>query len=105
MSALDLLPDEIRGWVVARDVRLRADLLVIPDAEAAGWVVTFNRDHWHNGTRFHRGAIHVWASHRGWVRTKLAREADGVERFSRDPEAFPYSLADLREALGLPVLP
>lgn len=104
MSALDLLPGYVRDRIAAKDdPHLRADLLVIPEAEAAGWVATFRNNSWHNGAGFQRGNTYVWSASAGWRRNTVEQEADGIWRFTRTPETFPDTLAGLREALGLEV--
>ncbi|MCL8382075.1 hypothetical protein [Xanthobacter aminoxidans] len=71
MTALDLLPQYVRDQIEeCRNPHpgrfpphgLREDLRAIPDAEAAGWVVKFPSDHWHNGAQFSRNGVSVWWS-------------------------------------------
>lgn len=97
-SALDLLPGYVRDAIAARSGRLRADLLVIPDAEAAGWIVEFRNDHWHNGAEFQRGDVVVWETGRDYRRNTFRNGGQ-----SGRPESFPYTLTGLRTALGLEV--
>lgn len=68
MSAMHLLPEYVCQEIADKKPGLRDDLLAIPAAEAAGWVVTFRNDHWHNAARFERGDATVWGTGRDWRR-------------------------------------
>jgi hypothetical protein len=96
MSALDQLPDDVRAEIAAGTKRIREDLRIIPDAEAAGWTVTFRDDHWHNAATFERGGVSVWDASTGWRSATL----EGG-RFSK-PTVHGFGMAKLRAALGLP---
>jgi hypothetical protein len=79
MSALNLLP----GYVVdeiKEKKKIRDDLLAIPDAEAAGWEVSFRNDHWHNPATFTKGGITVWSTGRDWRASTFADGRFGVPR-------------------------
>lgn len=78
MSAMKQLPDYIQAAMRGDTKPLgqtrwgttRADLLVIPDAEAAGWRVRFRRGllqtAWHDPASFQRNWEHVWYCSLGW---------------------------------------
>lgn len=97
MSAMDLLPNHVRADIAKGSGRLRSDLLVIPEAEAAGWAVSFRNDHWHNGASFVRGDVTVWGTGRDW-RRRAGLALDENHKF-RAPEVFPDSIEGLRAAL------
>jgi hypothetical protein len=101
MSALDLLPDYVREQIAQannptpgqfRPRGLRDDLRAIPQAEAAGWIVTFPDDNWHNGAVFKRNGVSVW-----WMRCWRAKE-DGAP-FREEPRKY-ATLAEALEAEG-----
>ncbi len=105
MSALDVLPDKCRRDLLSDRESLRADLRIIPAAEAAGWTVSFGNGHWHNAANFQKEQIHVWSgswstSNRVmfWVRARLDPE---IDRYV-DHVRFAHSMEGLRQALGLP---
>lgn len=77
-----------------RGLSLRDDLLIIPEAEAAGWVISFRNNSWHNGADFDRDGITVWSTGRDW------RRAGVVNGLTSIPEVFPSSMEGLRAALA-----
>lgn len=93
MSALDLIPAETRAEIRAKDPRIRDDLRMISEAEAAGWTVSFPNDHWHNAAIFTRGDVTVWSTGRDYRRNVLV---DG--RYSK-PTVFASGIDGLRAAL------
>jgi len=88
---MDSLPNDVFLDICAKSSRLRADLLIIPDAEAAGWSVAFRDNNWHNAADFHKDSVHVWLTSSGWRRATLEDD-----RFTK-----PTVFSNLREALGL----
>ncbi len=97
MSAMDLLPADVVESVRLGETFMRGDLLLIPEAEAAGWAVSFRNDHWHNAAGFAKGAMHVWSTGRDWRRALL------VDGRYQPPTVFPCNLEGLRAALALTV--
>ena len=101
MSLMDLLPGYVQDAIKAHEGDssrrgMREDLLLIPAAEAAGWVGSFRNDHWHNGVDWARGAVRVWGTGRDWRRVTLS--GDGTHE---RPDVF----RSLAEALGLGSVP
>lgn len=97
MSLLDNLPPYLVATInapVGAPARrgIREDLLLIPAAEAAGWVGEFPNGSWHNAAEFTRGEVAVWGTGRDWRRARLGNSG----RYSK-PEVF----STLAEALGL----
>jgi len=107
MSILDQFPEEIREIVLNPRHPLRSttrpDLLVIPEAEAAGWEVGFGVGPWpgHGNltldARFKRGDIQVWRVGLNYTKATVLTY-------------FPYAHNHehdlwLRDALGLPPEP
>jgi hypothetical protein len=80
MSALDLLPEYVVKDIRAKSRRIRDDLLAIPDAEEAGWKVTFRNDHWHNAATFQKGVKTIWSTGRDWRASTFADGRYGVPR-------------------------
>jgi hypothetical protein len=72
---------------------LRDDLIVIPEAEAAGWFVSFRDDNWYNTAEFVRDGITVWQA-TGW------RRAGVVNGLYTVPEVFSCEIEGLRAALA-----
>ena len=96
-SAMEMLPDDTQTAIIQQNLNIREDLRIIPDAEAAGWIVTFREDHWHNPATFRRNDITVWATGRDW------RKAALVNGRYASPEVFQRGLEGLRTALDLKV--
>lgn len=96
MSLLDKLPGYVQDQVRQQVRPMREDLLIIPEAEAAGWVGSFRNESWHNAATFVRGSEHVWATGRDWRRATLSPE----NRFEK-PTVFSAERGALRAALGL----
>lgn len=97
MSALRHIPgyvvDAIRAPTGHPSRRgMREDLLLIPAAEAAGWVVSFPNDRWHDSATFARGSDRVWSTGYNWRRAVLGNDG----RFG-PPAVF----RELRDALAL----
>ena len=95
MTALNLLPPGVQRAVALQDGNLRADLAVIPAAEAAGWQVSFRDGSWHNPADFQRAGVMVWQTRIYWQRARLLEGRLG-ERVQ-----FGGGVAGLRLALGL----
>lgn len=95
-SALELLPDYVKAKIASKDHPLRDDLRIIPEAEAAGWTVTFRNDAWHNPASFDQDGVAVWSTGYDW-RSALYHP-DGSRG---DITTFAPTEAGLRQALGL----
>lgn len=106
-SALDLLPEYLRVRITTGRYpddcppgdriphnQIRADLAMIPAAEASGWRVEFRNNHWHNSASFTRGAVHVWYTSRGW------RAADLVNGLFCNHRDYPSLMAALDAETG-----
>lgn len=99
LEGLGLNADTLAA-IAQGDPRIRDDLRIIPEAEAAGWAVSFRDGSWHNPAQFKRDGASVWQvsafwgpPRLGWNRT--VRRADGT--YVRELE-----VGALRDALGLP---
>ncbi len=88
MTALDLLPHNVRKALKARDPELREDLRAIPGAEADGWVVSFREGAWGHPAEFRKDDVLVWRARTGWKRARVTRQGRHMPA-----EVFP-TLAD-----------
>ena len=97
-SALDRFPESVRAEIARHQPGLRPDLLVIAEAEAAGWSVSFRDDNWHYAATFTRGAVVAWLTAGGWW------TAEQVSDRLESRRQFEHGMAGVRAALGLPSL-
>lgn len=101
-SALDLVPADTRALIEAANNPtpgtfpprgIREDLRAIASAEAAGWLVKFRNDHWHNGATFERGSLVIW-----WSQCWRAR--DYADDFPAVPVRLYTTVAEALAAEG-----
>lgn len=108
MSILDQFPEEIREIILNPRHPLRSitrpDLMVIPEAEAAGWEVGFGLSltDWPGGdffqdARFRRGNVCVWRAGLHYTKATVLTGFPFMDNHEHD--------LWLRDALGLPPEP
>jgi hypothetical protein len=98
VAEINMTPEERethrRKKPLGKHGQLRDDLVIIPEAEAAGWKVSFRNNNWHNGAMFDRDGITIWPTGRDW------RRAGVINGLTSVPEVFPYSITGLRAAMA-----